>query len=311
MARRVLVLVLLAAVVAGSYGAYLLFWNEEEPVATLPPTFTPSAQLPATDEFSRLAQNDPVAMFDACLSRYAREVKGYRATLEKQERVEGELHDREIVQVMGTGEVPDAAGKTHIKVRMIWEQGAQKDLLGNLLSGTLYNEDDRHDQIMTYRPKAFIKEYSIDLKGSLARGASRYCIKDSGMYRSMLRTYSAWKERRERGELRTEYLGKHVIDRVDGRECHVIKRICPHTEIDSFALDEKPPTDPKLIERDGFNEVTVMIDAERWLQVGTVIKNAKGELVGEYFFRNVDRVTDDFPADTFTAAGLKSAAMPK
>jgi hypothetical protein len=309
MARRVVVIVsILILAAAGGYGAYLYFERAEEPVQIPTPVFQPTIDtLPATDDFSSLAQNDPVAMFEACLSRYAREVKGYRALMEKQERVEGKLNDREIVQVTGWGEVPDAGGKTHIKVRMIWEKGARKDFLGNVVAGTLYNEDEKSDQILTYRPRAFIKEYSVDLKGPNAREASRFCIKDSGLYRSMLRTYTAWKDHKERGELRIEYLGKQKIDKADGRECHVIKRICPRTEVDSFALDEKPPTDPKLIERDGFNEVTVMIDAERWLQVGTVIRDAKGELVGEYFFRNVETVAGEFPPDTFTAAGLKAA----
>jgi hypothetical protein len=310
MARRLVVYSLTALGLAlAGLGAYSLLWPEPAPPAVVPPEFVaPVTPLPETDRFADLAGTDPVGMFEACLARYAKDAKGFRATLEKQERVAGKLHDREVVRVVGWGEVPATPGEEpDVHVRMIWEQGAQKDFFGNTVRGTVFpaGETDK-THILTYRPGALLSEHAIGVKESLARGASRYCIKDSGLYRGMLRTYAAWKARRDAGELVTEYRGKERVEKAGGRECHVVRRLCPHPEADSFALDEKAPTDPRVIERDGFTQVTVMIDAERWLQVGTRLENANGDLIGEYYFRDVELVTEPFPAGTFTGAALRA-----
>jgi hypothetical protein len=160
--------------------------------------------------------------------------------------------------------------------------------------------------MLTFRPTAYLmKEMHVDPKVALARDSSRYCITDAGIYRGMLRTYTAWKKRKDGGELKAEYLGRRAVEEVGGRECHVVKRTCKSPEVDSFALDEQPPTDPKVVERDGFTEVTLYVDAERQLQLGTVLRRADGELVGEYYFRNVELTTAEFPPDTFTPAALK------
>jgi hypothetical protein len=190
---------------------------------------------------------------------------------------------------------------------MIWEQGARKDLLKNAVRGTAYVEGANGDQILTYRPTAiFLKDHNIDLKGPMARDASRYCIKDAGLYRSMLRTYAAWKDRKEGGVLKTTYLGKRSVPELGGRVCYEVRRTCEKPEVDPFALDEQPPTDQKIIDRDGFTEVTLLIDAERRLQIGTVLRRADGELIGEYYFQDVELVTTEFPPDTFTAAALRN-----
>src|SRR5207302_406936 len=130
------------------------------------------------------------------------------------------------------------------------------------------------------------------------------------------RTYDVWKARRAAGELRTEYLGTRVVEQAgklpDGRPvvCHVIRRTCRGPELDAFEVGGHPSTDPKDIDRDGFTEVTVMIDVERWLQVGTVIKRTDvtpERLIGEYYFRDVE-LNPAFPDDTFTVEGMKAAA---
>jgi hypothetical protein len=96
------------------------------------------------------------------------------------------------------------------------------------------------------------------------------------------------------------------VPEVGGRECYEVRRTCAKPEVDPFALDEQPATDQKTIDRDGFSEVTVLIDCERRLQVGTVIRRADGELVGEYYFRDVVLTTAEFPPDTFTAPALRN-----
>jgi hypothetical protein len=123
----------------------------------------------------------------------------------------------------------------------------------------------------------------------------------------MLRTYEAWKNRETAGELQCEYLGKRTPEHI-GRECHVVKRICPRVEIDAFEIGGTASTEPKMIAAEGFTEVTIYIDAERWLQVGTELYRAEPDgtrvLVGAYYFRDV-QLNPSFPPEAFTAEGLK------
>lgn len=313
MGRRVVLVLIAAVILAGSgYVAYSVYWPPTaEHVDT--PTFTPSTDpLPQTDQFAHLAQTDPVGMYEACLSRYAKEVKGFRATLDKHERVRGKLNDREVVRIVVAGEVPEQPGtEPKLRVRMVWDEGAQKDLIGNSVLGTLFVAGENNNEMRTWRDSKFLREMSIDPKVQLARDASRYCIQDAGIYRGMLRTYTAWKQRKDAGVLRAEYVGTQVSDRAGGRTCHVVRRTCATPEVDSFALDEAAPTDAKTVARDGATEITVMIDAERWVQIGSVLKRHDGSLLAEYYFRDLELTTIPFPPDTFTMDGLKAATQKK
>ena len=268
--------------------------------------------LPPAAEFEHLAKTNPVAMYEKCLSRYQREVKnGITATLLKQERVKGkpqppEEPRQEVIKLSVRGDVPDEHGKTKVQVLMVWEAGPQK-VLGSEVRATLFNQEKggNLDKIVTWRPGALLqKEHSIDLNGPSATDASRFCMRDAGVYRGMLRTYEAWKERKDAGTLTTEYLGRQVVEKAGGRECHVIRRICPTPEVDAFELGGKPDLRPETVAKEGFSTVTVMIDAERWLQVGTELRAADGTLIGAYYFRDLD-LNPTFPPDTFTVAGLK------
>ncbi|QDU21493.1 DUF1571 domain-containing protein [Urbifossiella limnaea] len=309
MVRRVAVALLIAATLClAGLGAYSKWFASPTVVIVDEPQFVKPAEPPPTEaeQFANLAQTDVVATLAACLSNYEKETTGFRATLAKRERVAGKLQEPELVRVVAAGDVPGPDKKTHIRVRMIWDQGGSKDLLGNVVRGCLYSEDKSPEQMVIFRPTALLKEFSVPSKSGLARDASRYCVKDAGMYRSMLRTYVAWKKRQDTGELAVTYLGKQIVLQAGGRECYAIKRTCKTVEADPFALDEQPPTDARIIDRDGFSEVTLFIDAERRLQVGTVIRRADGELVGEYYFRDAELVSAEFPADTFTPAALRN-----
>src|SRR5262245_48463131 len=56
-----------------------------------------SAPLPDTEAIERLVKTDPVAFMRVCLQRYDREVKGYRCTFVKQERLGGKLQRSEVI----------------------------------------------------------------------------------------------------------------------------------------------------------------------------------------------------------------------
>lgn len=316
MIRSIVGLAALAVFFALSVGVYDRFLDTPPP----PPNVEEfvddvKTALPAADEFEQLAKSDPVAMYQKCLAKYQRDAKGFTATLVKKERVEGEPKppkepQEEIIRLAVRGDTPDpATGKHCIEVSMTWESGAKK-VLGSEIRATLYSEkpgtEGTNGNLMSFRPDALFKSVNaVHPTDPMAKSQSRYCIRDAGMYRGMLRTYDAWKHRKEAGTLKTEYVGKKAIPEVDGRVCHVIDRICASPEADAFELGGAQVTDPTVLARDGFTRVRVMIDAETWMQVGSELTRPDGQLLAAYYFRNPN-TNPTFPADTFTLAGLKA-----
>jgi hypothetical protein len=314
MARRwVVLIVVVAALVGGGFGVYSWCNSEPDMGHVDPPTYSdnPAKELPRDPAFNDLAEKDPIRMLEACLSRYSREVKGFRAMLEKEETNAGHPYPRERIRLAVKGELPNPADpavgeKPKAHVRMVWDQGA-RTVIGFPVKGALYIQGEHQDEMMTWRPTALLKKENwLSPKSTPARGASRYCIRDTGLRTVMLRTLTAFERHQKAGTLKYVYLGRRKVAELGDRDCHVIKRINPTPELDAFALDEPPPADPKQIEQDGFTSVTIYIDAERWLQVGTELR--RGEtLVGAFYYKDVE-LNPTFPPDTFTPEGLKAAA---
>jgi hypothetical protein len=325
MPRRVIAgavaVALLAGAAAGTYWAYdRYFRGSERPVD---PVFTDHGKaLAKSDEFEELAKSDPVGMLAQCLSRYQREVKGgIQATLQKQERVQGkpkppEAPPVEVIDLFVRGDVPDPqTQKTEIEVVMKWRSGARKALgIGAEIRGTLFSEKPAPEglggKVVTWRPEASFGAMSgpLPANSDLAKTQSRYCIRDAGLYRGMLRTHTAWKARKEAGTLKTEYLGRVKLEPAGGRECYAVKRLCPQPEVDAFEIGGTPDLDPKAVAAEGFTEVTIYIDAERWLQIGSELYRTEPDgtrvLIGAYYFRDLN-LDPTFPPDAFTRDGLK------
>lgn len=327
MSRRLLIAIpIVAALTGAGVGTYAL-WTAR--TAGEPPPPTPffgdrGGTLSSQQQFDKLAETDPVKLLAECLTRYQREVKGgAHFSVEMLERIGGkprhpEAPPAEVIDVWVRGDVPDPeTRKTAIEVRMKWLSGAKKPQklgFGAPIQGSLFSEKPKADggldgKIITWRPEASFGALGspMDPNSDLAKGQSRYCIRDAGLYRSMLRTHEAWKVRQEAGELKTEYLGKKTPEKI-GRECHVVKRICPRIEIDAFEIGGTASADPKVVAVEGFTEVTIYIDVERWLQVGTELHRTEPDgtrvLVGAYYFRDV-QLNPAFPADAFTVEALK------
>lgn len=304
------VLVLLAVLAGAGYAGYALLWREAPPPPVEPPTVADAGdRLPTADEFAELARTEPVRMLEAALTRYKREVKGgFKAVLHKRERIGGTLHPPERVRI--------AVRNDPAAVSLVWETGSRK-VFGTAPAAVLYPYVDAKGQkpdpaaMAVWRPGALLDWKHTEVKGGTARDAARFCITDSGFEPAMLRTHAAWKKARERGDPAPEYLGRRAVPELGGRECHVIRRTCPQTEADSFALDEERPTDPKKLAKDGFDQVTIFVDAETWIQTGTELKKANGDLVGEYYFGNVDLFPGEMPAEPFAVATIKAVPAAK
>ncbi len=310
---KILALSMLVALIGGVYGRFI----RTPPPPPIGPAFVDTLTTPLTeaDEFEVLAKTNPIAMYEQCLARYQREVKnGLEVTLVKRERIKGEPKppaeaQEEVIHLAVRGDVPnEATGKPCIEVMIHWKSGA-RSFLGSDITATFYSEKEGKEgtggKVVSYRSTApFRKENAIAITDPLAKAQSRYCVRDAGIYRGMLRTYDAWKQRQEMGTLKTEYLGKLPIEPLGGRLCYVVERHCPAPEADAFQLGDPAVKDPHVIEREGFVRVRVMIDAETWMQVGSELYRPDGELLASYYFRD-PKPNPTFAPDTFTKEGLK------
>jgi hypothetical protein len=232
--------------------------------------------LPDGAAMERLARTDPVAFLETCLRRYDREVRGYTTTFHKHERIGGEWGPDEVIDV--------AFRDKPLSVRFEWLKGAGR------AARTLYVKGENDDQLLVrpsgrlaYRVAGIVTR---DPDGPQARAASRYPMTTFGIKIGTQRVLAAWQAARKQDALHVEYLGKEKVREVGGRVCYVLRRT-------RFA---KP-------EEDGITETVSYIDAETWLQVGTVLKGEDGP-IAEYFFRDV-RLNPDFAKDAFTRAALE------
>jgi hypothetical protein len=307
--RRVLLVALVLGLVVIAAGSYYLFFREPPPLAETPQFHDAGNRLPTAAEFEALAKSDPVKLLAACLTRYQREVKnGITATLIKKERVHGDPKPpkeppEEEIKLSVQGDVPDADGKRKVHVRMIWAAGARKAIVGTV-HGSLFVEEKggNEDKIIAWLGFAF----PTPLNGPMARGASRYCMKDAGLYGAMLRSHTVWKKRQEDKELKWKFIEKRAVPEVGGQMCYVIERTSPTPEVDPFEIGGEPNTGGKPVADVGQVRITLFIDAERWLQVGSQLHRADGNLLGAYYFRDIN-LNPTFAEDTFTTAGMKKA----
>lgn len=259
-----------------------------------------SPQQLSADFVLHLAQTDPVAMLEACARHYREHHRGFTATLVKRERIAGTLHPEERIRI--------AVRDEPYAVQMVWEDGAREVRLAGLslgkIEGVVYAVGANGGQMTVWRPSAvFAKTISLNPVGDQARAASRYSVTEAGLLQATERTLAAWSEMRRQGKLACKYLGTRPIPELGGRVCHEIQRTCDPPEVDPF-LSREPKPNPASAPADAFRTVTVMIDAETWVQVGSELRRDDGDLIGAYYFRDVE-LNPTFAAKQFTAAGFK------
>ena len=211
-------------------------------------------------DLQQLAKNDPIQFLTECLARNDQEVKGYRAVMQKQERIGGRLQPKEIIDVC-------FREKPH-SVLLRWTEGARK------AEAALYVEGENNGKMLA-RPTGLIARkiagdvVERDVDGSDARQSGRYTLNEYGMKKGMERTLAAWKAAREQGALEVALLGEQRVKEAGDRACYKLRR--------RYA---RPDTE-------GVNELTIYVDKENLLQVGSVLKGEGGRLIGEYFFRDI------------------------
>jgi hypothetical protein len=231
--------------------------------------------LPTEAALQNLAKTDPIRFLETCIRRYDREVKGYTATLRKQERIDGVLERSEVIDV--------AFREEPFSVLMKWKEGARR------AAAVLYVKGENQDQLLV-RPSGVFSFAGVvrrDPNGGDAKKAGRYPLPEFGIKIGMQRTLASWERARKANALHVEYVGVKHVKEAGGRRCWVLRR-SPY---------QKP-------EEDGITELTMYVDTETWLQLGTVLKGNEGQLIGEYFFRDV-RLNPHFEPGTFSIDALK------
>ena len=256
-----------------------LFISDSSSTEPPSPTFREVADtdkaLPSEAEMERLAKSDPIAFLKECIRRYDREVKGYTATLRKQERIDGRLERSEIIDV--------AFRDNPFSVLMRWKEGARR------ADGLLYVKGENRDQLLIH-PAGILAVAGIvprDPKGSDAKKGGRYPIPEFGIKIGTQRTLASWEKAQKANALHVEFLGVKRIKEAGDRLCWVLER-----------------TRYAAVEDDGITTMKTYIDKENWLQVGTVLKGEEGKLIGEYFFRDI-KLNPEFKRDTFTRQSLQ------
>jgi hypothetical protein len=233
------------------------------------------APLPSEAEMERLAQRDPIAFLEACIQRYNREVKGFTATLQKRERIDGTLERGELIDV--------AFRDDPFSVLMKWKEGARR------ARGTLFVKGENKDLILV-RPAGLLAVAGIvqrDPNGPDAKKGGRYPLTEFGIKIGMERTLTSWEKARTDNALHIEFLGVKRSKEAGDRACWVLKR----------TRYRKP-------EEDGITQLTTYVDKETWLQVGSILEGRKEQLIGEYYFRDI-QLNPHFKPDTFTPEALK------
>lgn len=264
-------LILIPCSIALCLAAVPLGPSRIQPVSAIPnPSLTECEKLPTPEGFAALVQTDVLAMLNASMSRYRCEVQGYKCTMLKQERVQGKLGKLEIIDV--------TFREDPFTVLMKWREGA------GMASATLYAKGENNGKL---KARTILGIQDSDPNGFLARQSSRFSILDFGIYRGTLRTFNVWKAARDRGCLNVQYLGVRPVPELNGRMCHWIRRTVDPPEVDNFSLNDTEVRSPKDHPKDAIGQVTIMIDVETWLHLGSDIRHPDGSLIATYYFRDL------------------------
>lgn len=215
----------------------------------------------------------PLLFFRMALDRHDREVGSYSLTFLKQETVNGRKFEQEKIKVHFR-EKP-------FSVFFDWESGA------TLAQRVLYVAGENEDQ-MRVRPRGLAGFLTVSrpVDGADAKSSGRYTIKQFGLKQALERTLHSMDEADARGALHIRYDGIVKVDKLNHRPCYKFVRT-PY----------QPP------EEEGVNELTLYIDIDTWLQVGSILKDSQGKVLAEYFFDDI-RINPEYPAGLFTPKSL-------
>jgi hypothetical protein len=236
--------------------------------------------LPDSQEMEALARRQPVAFLENCLRYFERSVAGYQLTMQKQERLQGKIQKKEMIQV--------AFKEDPFSVSLRWQEGARKADRVVFVKG-------ENDNMMLAHPAGvagnLVKVVKRKVDGPEAKESGRYTLDQFGIKNSLIRALSSMKAAKEKNMLQVGFLGEVPVIEAGNKPCYKLRRTYLEPEAD------------------GVMELTVYIEKNSWLPVGWVMKGnvnpATGnrDFVAEYFFRDI-RLNPKFEANQFKEAAL-------
>lgn len=221
-----------------------------------------------------LLHHDPILVLEWCRAKYASEVKGYTCTFCKQERVKGKLLKAEKIDVHFCQEP--------FSVHMHFVEG------GGRAAKVIY-PDGADMKTLVARPKGAVLgvltiRQAVD--SSEAKDSSRFPITEFGIDKGTESTIASMTKARARGALHVRYEGVYNVPELDNRECYKLVRT--------------PYDRPEL---EGISHYTLYIDKELMLQTGSILRDADGNLIANYFFKDV-KLNPEFNEKQFTRDAL-------
>jgi hypothetical protein len=235
---------------------------------------------PNASDMTNLARQDPFAFLQDCLKLYDKNVRGYQVILQKQERLQGKLQNREIIEV--------AFREQPYSVSMRWLEGARKADRVVFVAG-------ENEGMMLAHPAGvagkLVKVVKRKVDSDEARQSGRYTLDQFGFKKSLQRILSSMQAAKQKDALHLQFLGETKVFECDQRICFKLKRTY-----------EAP-------EADGTEDLTLYVDRENFLPIGIVVRGkidaATGnrELLGEYFFRDL-RLNPQFSPQQFNEAAF-------
>lgn len=220
----------------------------------------------------------PTLFLEMCLERYKRDVTGYSTKLIKRELLSGKLEALEKIEVH--------CREHPFSVYMNWLEGGEGVMKPQRV---LYVAGENNGKLLARGRGVLLASlgvFSKDIHSAEARRGGRYTIDESGIYQGMQRTLDNMLKAQERGALHVAYYGTFKVPELNNRVCYKFIRT---------------PYEP--LEEEGLNELTVYIDQESWIQIGSVLRDTHGNLIAEYYFRDL-KINPEFKKDQFTRAGM-------
>lgn len=221
----------------------------------------------------------PLSFLELCADRFDRQVRGYTCTFVKKERIDGKLFppgksDYEVIKV--------ACREKPFSVFFDWQKQPR------LAAKALYVEGENGNKVLV-KPRgllalAGIQEIALD--DPRAKKTSRYPMSEFGMGLAIHRTVASMHKAQAQGTLHLRYEGQVKIEELGDRVCYKFVRT---------------PYEPH--EEDALNELTLYIDTETWLQAGSILRDPHGNLLAEYFFRDIV-LNPEFSETQFTRKAL-------
>ena len=235
---------------------------------------------PNASDMTNLARQDPFVFLQNCMKLYDKNVRGYQVILQKQERLQGKLQNREIIEV--------AFREQPYSVSMRWLEGARKADRVVFVAG-------ENEGMMLAHPAGvagkLVKVVKRKVDSDEARQSGRYTLDQFGFKKSLQRILISMQAAKQKDTLHLQFLGETKVFECDQRICFKLKRTY-----------EAP-------EADGTEDLTLYVDRENFLPVGIVVRGkidaATGnrELLGEYFFRDL-RLNPQFAPQQFNEAAF-------